>query len=74
MKYLVTSGLIGGFVGLILLAIYSLITSISQAFTIFVIGFIIGAVIGIAIRELIVLPRQLKKLNLLESKPKKRRK
>jgi multisubunit Na+/H+ antiporter MnhE subunit len=63
MKYWVTSGLIGGFVGIILLAFYSLITSVSQAFTIFIIGFIIGAVIGIAIRELIVLPRQLKLIN-----------
>ena len=63
MKYWVTSGLIGGFVGLIFLAFYSLITSISQGVTIFIIGFIIGSVIGIAIRELIVLPRQLKLIN-----------
>jgi len=60
MKYWLTSGLIGGFVGLILLAFYSLITSFSQGFTIFIIGFILGAVIGIAIREIYIIPKQLK--------------
>lgn len=63
MKYWVTSGLVGGFVAVILLAFYSLITSISQFFAMFLIGFILGAVIGLAIRQFIVLPRQLKLIN-----------
>ncbi|HJX50650.1 MAG TPA: hypothetical protein VJ438_04255 [Candidatus Nanoarchaeia archaeon] len=69
MKYWVTSGLIGGFVGVILLALYSLITSVSECFTIFVMGFIIGSVVGIAIREFYILPKQ---LNLINTKKKRR--